>query len=184
MTSNPHTHPEKNPIGQANFMTVRTLVLLRHAKAQHPAGVADIDRPLTDRGHADATAAGAWLSNHGFVPDLVICSPAKRTRQTWHGVALALTTAPEVRYDERLYSGRARDMLSAIMAIEANVATALVVGHNPTVSEVSAMLDPSADSDAPDGMRTCAIAVHEITGPWSETVTGQAPVLASCTARA
>jgi phosphohistidine phosphatase len=164
-------------------MTVRMLVLLRHAKAQHPAGFADVDRPLTDRGHADAGAAGAWLNSHGFVPDLVLCSPAKRTRQTWHGVALALTSAPEVRYDQRLYDGRARDMLSAIMSIEDPVRTALIVGHNPTVSEVSAMLDPSGGAD-PDAMRTCAIAVHEITGGWSETVTGQAPILASCTARA
>ena len=46
-------------------------MLLRHAKADNPPAVADIDRPLTARGHADAAAAGAWLAHRGYVPDLV-----------------------------------------------------------------------------------------------------------------
>ncbi|MFC7481813.1 SixA phosphatase family protein [Luedemannella flava] len=75
-------------------MTIRTLAILRHAKADNPPGVADLDRPLTPRGHADATAAGAWLAAKAILPDLVICSPARRTRETWHGVALGLSAAP------------------------------------------------------------------------------------------
>ena len=66
-------------------MSERTLVILRHAKAERPAELADADRPLTQRGHADAAAAGAWLAARGYRPDLVLCSPAKRTRQTWPG---------------------------------------------------------------------------------------------------
>lgn len=147
-------------------MTARTLILLRHAKAQHPAGLPDLDRPLTDRGHADATAAGAWLASHGYVPDLVLCSPARRTRQTWHGVALGLTAAPTVRYDQRLYQDRVRDLFSAIR------------------SEASALLDPSRDGADSDGLRTCGMAVHEITGAWSGISSGAAPVLAARTARA
>ncbi len=73
-------------------MTERTLVLLRHAKAETTLGVAsDADRPLSSRGYADATAAGIWLGTEGLRPELVICSPARRTRQTWQAVAAALT---------------------------------------------------------------------------------------------
>src|SRR5690606_21935701 len=85
-------------------MTVRTLVLLRHAKAERPPGVADADRPLSPRGHADAHAAGAWLKPR-FQPDLILCSPSKRTRQTWQAVASVLGAAPRVRYERRLYQG-------------------------------------------------------------------------------
>jgi phosphohistidine phosphatase len=79
----------------------RTLVLLRHAKADRPNGVPDVDRPLTERGHADSALAGAWLVKHGYVPDLVLASPSRRTRQTWHSVAVALANAgsPTVRYE-------------------------------------------------------------------------------------
>ncbi|OZV80042.1 hypothetical protein CA850_15085 [Micromonospora echinospora] len=63
--------------------SARTLVLLRHGKAERPEGIADWERALTERGHADAVAAGAWLARHGFRPDVVVCSPARRTRQTW-----------------------------------------------------------------------------------------------------
>jgi len=113
--------------------TARTLVLLRHAKAERPTGHSDVDRPLTERGHADAGAAGAWLAAHGYVPDLVLCSPAKRTRQTWHGVALALPSAPAVRYEKKLYTGGARDMLAVVAAASTEVRTVLVIGHNPSI---------------------------------------------------
>ena len=80
-------------LAQNYCVTTRTLVILRHAKAANPEGVADPDRPLTSRGHADAAAAGAWLAHRDLQPDLVLCSSARRTRETWHGVALALSTA-------------------------------------------------------------------------------------------
>src|SRR5262249_13960879 len=73
-----------------DMTTSRTLVILRHAKAEAPNRAADLERSLTERGHADAGAAGAWLVARGYLPNLVICSPARRTRQTWHGVAVAL----------------------------------------------------------------------------------------------
>src|SRR5437867_275190 len=108
----------------------RTLVILRHAKADRPAGVADEDRPLTQRGHADAAAAGAWLDARGYRPDLVLCSPSKRTRQTWRGVAVALAggAEPEVRYEPELYYGSAAEALALLRGIPAQVGTVLLIG--------------------------------------------------------
>jgi phosphohistidine phosphatase len=162
----------------------RTLVILRHAKAERPAGVADIDRRLTGRGHADAAAAGAWLAAHGYTPDLVLCSPAKRTRQTWHGVALALTArAPEVRYESGLYEDGVREALELLKGVPDEIGTVLLVGHNPTVSLLSALFDRAADRDS-DGLRTSGIAVHTRDGDWSDWRAGSAPVVASATPRA
>src|SRR5436309_742741 len=113
----------------------RMLVILRHAKADRPGGLADLDRPLTERGHADSAAAGAWLAARGYRPDVVLCSPSKRTRQTWHGVAVALSDpAPVVHYEPALYESGAGEILGLVQAIEPEFGTALVIGHNPTVS--------------------------------------------------
>jgi phosphohistidine phosphatase len=147
----------------------RTLVLLRHAKADRPNGVADVDRPLTDRGHADSAAAGAWLAKQGYAPDVVLCSPSKRTRQTWHSVAVALARAasPTVRYERELYDGGAEDLLKVIQTADPAARIVMVIGHNPSISLLSQMLDPSSGLDS-DGLRTCGIAVHSVSAAWSD----------------
>jgi phosphohistidine phosphatase len=163
----------------------RTLVILRHAKAGRPAGVADIDRPLTERGHADAAAAGAWLASRGYAPDLVLCSPAKRTRQTWHGVALALSGSrvPKVRYEDDLYYDGIDEALDLLHKVPDNVGTVLLIGHNPAVSMLSAVLDRPATRDS-EGLRTSGLAVHALDGDWSDYATGTAPLVTTGTARA
>jgi phosphohistidine phosphatase len=161
---------------------MRTLVILRHAKAANPDGVDDPDRPLTSRGHADAAAAGAWIAHRGLLPDLVLCSPARRTRETWHGVALALSTAPEVRYAEDLYAASATSLLDALGSVGDDTATVLLIGHNPAVSQLSILLDP--DRADPDGLRTAGVAVHRFEGSWVECEPNMAGLTATHTARA
>jgi phosphohistidine phosphatase len=161
----------------------RTLVLLRHAKADRPNGVPDVDRPLTERGHADSALAGAWLVKHGYVPDLVLASPSRRTRQTWHSVAVALAKAgsPTVRYERALYDGSAADLLKALQQSEPSFQTVMIVGHNPSVSQLSEMLDASGEADS-DGLRTCGIAIHEVPTVWASVTTARR--VATHTARA
>lgn len=174
-------------------MTDRTLLLLRHAKADRGAGLLDIDRPLTHRGHADAAAAGAWLAHRRHRPDLVICSPAKRTRQTWHGVAVAMAEAagatateqqraPTVHYEAAVYADGQKELLELIRAADEAVATILLIGHNPGISLLSAMLDPDA-GDGSDGLRTSGLAVHRVAGDWAGCGPGSASLVDSHTAR-
>jgi phosphohistidine phosphatase len=163
-------------------MTVRTLVLLRHAKAKRPDGVSDVERALTPRGHADAGAAGAWLAAQGLRPDLVLCSPARRARETCHAVRVALGGDLAVRYDPWLYDAGAREILDAVRATDGDVTVLLVVGHNPAVSTLSAKLDPAGDAD--DGLRTAGLAVHRLEGAWSDFGPRRAPVALAHTARA
>ena len=178
--------PVRSPNGvrscQDGLVTTRTLVILRHAKSANPEGVPDHDRPLTPRGHADSTAVGAWLDHSGLAPDLVLCSPARRARETWHGVALGLSSAPTVRYDEELYGGSVRTLMGAVQETSDDMATVLLIGHNPALSELSVALDPKhAD---PDGLRTVGAAVHSWTGGWVDCGPGAAPLSKIHTARA
>jgi phosphohistidine phosphatase len=166
-------------------MTERVLVILRHAKADRPSGVADLNRPLTQRGHADAAAAGAWLAARGYRPDLVLCSPAKRTRQTWRGVSVALTGPgePDVQYESALYYESTQDALDLVREVPAGVGSVLLIGHNPTMSTLSALLDRGTERDT-DGLRTSGIAVHTHDGDWTGYGPGSARLKATHTARA
>ena len=159
-------------------MNVRTLVILRHAKAEHPVRMADVDRPLTDRGHDDAAQAGRWLEQRGYRPSLVLCSPARRARQTWLGLSVPCDS---VQYDGRLYGAGALELLDVVAEVDDEVGVLLLVGHNPGLGDLSALLDP-ARGEA--GLRTSGIAVHAVDESWSRWTPGMAPVADSHTARA
>ena len=166
-------------------MTVRTLVLLRHAKAANPEQVADVDRPLTARGHADAAAAGAWLLSRGLRPARVLCSPSRRTRETWQSVRVALgdaAGAADVAMEPALYHSGAATALDLIRTTGPDVDVLVVIGHNPAVSMISTMLDPGTEVE--DGLRTAGLALHSVDGDWADCGPGSAPLTASHTARA
>jgi phosphohistidine phosphatase len=171
-------------------MTDRTLVILRHAKAETPGEKPDFDRRLTTRGETDADAAGAWLADERLQPDLVLCSPAARTRQTWQGVSIALAQArpgagsPEVRYEKDLYSGGRTEFFDLLRTVPDTARTVLVVGHNPTVSEVSILLIPDDQWDGRQvELRTSGLAVHRAGAGWSETSPGSMRLVERHTAR-
>jgi phosphohistidine phosphatase len=162
-------------------MTARTLILLRHAKAETPGDMPDFERRLTHKGQVDADAAGSWLADTGLVPGLVLCSPATRTRQTWHGVSVALAqaapdvAAPEVHYERGLYEGGSTEVIDLLRAVPDEVRTVLVVGHNPTMSDVSILLRPFDEDAKLDELKTAGIAVHRAEGSWSDTEPGSMP---------
>jgi phosphohistidine phosphatase len=171
-------------------MSARTLVLLRHAKSEIPGEKPDFDRRLTERGERDADAAGAWLADERIHPDLVLCSPAARTRQTWQGVSIALAAArpgggaPEVRYERDLYSGGRTEIFDLLRKTPETVRTILIVGHNPTMSEVSIMLIPDEQWDGRQvELRTSGLAVHRLPGPWSTAEPGSMTLIERHTAR-
>ena len=171
-------------------MTARTLVLLRHAKAETPGELPDFERRLTTRGESDSDAAGSWLADERLHPDLVLCSPAARTRQTWQGVSIALAQAqpgggaPEVRYEPGLYAGGRTEVFDLLRTVPEEIRTVLVVGHNPTISQVSVMLMPDDQFDGDEvDLRTSGLAVHQATGPWSDTDLGSMRLLERHTAR-
>ena len=170
-------------------MTVRTLILLRHARAETPDDGPDFKRNLTKTGQADADAAGSWLADEGLRPDLVICSPATRTRQTWQGVSVAMAqahpdaAAPEVHYETDLYEGGRTEVIDLLRAVPDEVRTVLLIGHNPTVTDVSILLRPYQGGTAVENLKTCGLAVHRDEGPWSEIEPGSMELVQQHTAR-
>jgi phosphohistidine phosphatase len=156
-------------------------MLLRHAKSDWP-DVPDEDRPLAKRGRRDAPVIGRWLRDHGYVPDAVVCSTARRTRQTWDLVAPELGGSPSVTFESRAYAATAMTLLYLARELPRRSRTALLIGHNPAISELAAELaePPAAPGSArPAGMRfpTAAVAVFEFTGDWPELAPGQARLL-------
>ena len=118
---------------------MRRLILLRHAKSDHPAGVADHERPLDDRGRRAAPAVGDHLAREGFRPDLALVSTATRTRETWAAVAAPLG-APEAQWHREIYEAPAERILGVIRGAPDEAGTVIVVGHNPGLGDLSATL--------------------------------------------
>lgn len=109
---------------------------MRHAKSAWPQGIDDLARPLNDRGRRDAPAAGRWLREHVPEIDMTVISTATRTRQTWHCVAPELSGAPECRFEERIYAASVDVLLAIVRDLPETARTALLLGHNPGVSEL------------------------------------------------
>jgi phosphohistidine phosphatase len=161
----------------------RRLVLFRHAKSEWP-DVADPDRPLAKRGRRDAPAVGRWLAASGYLPDAVICSTARRARETWElaatglaAVAPAASRAPVVRYEPRVYEATVLSLLMLVREFDDAWRTAAIVGHNPGLAELTVGL---AGSDAAPGLAfpTAAVAVLGLPGPWAAAAPGEARLLA------
>jgi phosphohistidine phosphatase len=118
----------------------RVLQLLRHAKSSWRDGdLADRDRPLNARGHR----AGRLLTAHfarEAPPDLVLCSSARRTRETFDHIAGAYAAPPPVLMEDGLYLGGAQAIMRRIEAVPDSVETLLVIGHNPGLHELAAAL--------------------------------------------
>ena len=172
----------------------RWLILLRHAKSDWP-DVPDRDRPLAKRGRRDAPRIGRWLHEHGYQPDVVLVSAATRTRQTWDLVAPELGGLPAVHFEPRAYAASALTLLYLAQELPARYRTALLIAHNPGLSELAASLAAAPESDsaaAPESDRaagpattgngprpaislpTAAVAVFEFSGDWPSLTPGHA----------
>ncbi|TDD58454.1 phosphoglycolate phosphatase [Kribbella antibiotica] len=117
----------------SDLLVDRTLVLLRHSKAVPPESMPDLERPLADRGRADAAAAGRYLVAQGIEADLVLCSPSQRTRETWQYAAEAGATATDVWYDRRIYSAGTDELLVVLQDVPPEARTVIMVGHAPGI---------------------------------------------------
>lgn len=153
---------------------MRTLILLRHAKAERDAASGrDFDRALTERGWADARLIGRVLADAGFVPDRVRVSAAKRAAQTWEAVATAFPPAEAAVLPELFHAGPER-LIAEIEGAAQDGETLLVVAHNPGLHTLAARwARASRAPEAPRieaGFPTAAAAVFR-------TEAAEAPVL-------
>lgn len=152
----------------------KRLILTRHAKSSwdDPA-TADHDRPLNKRGRVAALELGEWLDSRGYEPDEVLCSTARRTRETWaHVQAAPLQTLPHVRYMPELYMAEPEQMLAALRSATGD--SVMMIGHNPGIAEFARML-PMTPPTHPDFRRyptAATLIVDFLIDDWNEISPG------------
>lgn len=136
---------------------MKLLYVLRHAKSSWATpGEADFDRPLNERGLADATRMGEWLKKLKFCPQHVAVSTANRTRQTAALLLKALECPDaDVHYLDSLYHAFPAQITAVVRAFPPSVQTGMVVAHNPGITE---FVNSVSDQFRVDNMPTCCIA--------------------------
>ncbi|MFT3897560.1 MAG: histidine phosphatase family protein [Thermomonas sp.] len=137
---------------------MRQLILLRHAHAESAgAGEDDAGRPLSDTGRAEARAAGVWMREHGIHPDRVLSSPSTRTRETWAAVEAELDSGLPVHYEPAIYEATPGALI-ALADANRDAARLVLVGHNPGLEQLLALLNSGQSGDY-RGMPPGAVAV-------------------------
>ncbi len=158
-------------------MQPRRLLLIRHATAAD--GAVDAERPLTGSGVRDAGAIGAWLRQAELTPDHVLVSPALRAAQTWEQAGAQLAEAPQPVTDPRIYDNTVEQVLATIREVPDDARTVAVVGHNPSIGELTAILrdgrgSPAAQQSVERGFPAGGVAVFTLPGPFAEVEPGSA----------
>lgn len=153
---------------------IRRLVLMRHAKSDWSRPLSDRDRPLAPRGRRQAPSIAPWLTDSGLVPQVVLCSPARRAVDTWAAIAAGLSGSsrtPEVLLLEDVYTFDGVDLLEALASLSLAHPQARcvgLVGHNPALEELTADL-----TGRPTRLKTSSVAVIELDVPgWSQVRPG------------
>ena len=135
---------------------MRTLLLLRHAKSSWEDPLLDdFDRPLAPRGQEAAPVMAAYLKSKGLRPDLVLCSPAVRARQTWTLVAQHLGGSIAMKALQGLYLGAPSRLLDALHRAPEAASCVMLVGHNPGMEHLAlALAGPASKSKAMAKLQT------------------------------
>ncbi|MGH7072718.1 MAG: SixA phosphatase family protein [Stellaceae bacterium] len=147
------------------------LYLLRHSRtAPHSDTRPDRERPLEEQGRADARALARWIAARRLRPDLVLCSPARRARETQDLIVEAFATPPELRYDNELYLADADRLLDELRTLPEGVGRVMLVGHNPGLHELAQMLSDATTGPLArrlaDNLPTSGLAMFEIATGW------------------
>jgi phosphohistidine phosphatase len=148
---------------------MRTLYLLRHAKSSwKDSTLTDFERPLKDRGREAAEQIGLFLAAKKVNISALIVSPAVRTRQTIDIVLRHASLGIEPRFDRRIYEASLSTLVQIVSEIEDDKQTAMLVGHNPGMEEMLALLTHETRH-----MPTCALARIGLDGAsWKEVGRG------------
>jgi phosphohistidine phosphatase len=164
----------------ARIGSMRILLLLRHAKSSwDDAALQDFDRALAPRGERAAVAVGAEIARRNWQAERTLVSSALRTRQTWQLIAPLLGEARDAEFRDDLYHATSALMLDLIQTTKNDVGSLMIVGHNPGLEELAALLAAeNSDAEAMRGMDakfpTGALARYEIETSWRELGAGTA----------
>lgn len=116
---------------------MKTLFVLRHAKSSwDDAALTDFDRPLNDRGRKAAPFIGEKMRGLGLFPDLMVCSPAARAKQTAILVSRSAGLNLDILYDSRIYEASASALSKVVGERGGSAERLMLVGHNPGIESL------------------------------------------------
>lgn len=147
----------------------RYLILIRHAKSDWSQHIRDFKRPLKKRGRRDAERVGVWLAQQKLIPDLVIASPAERTKSTALKILRTMTLSPDLMATNKsLYLSSQRKYFKNIKQTSENINNLIVVGHNPVMEELVCNLLANSKhlKKLNKSFSTAAVAVFKVQGQW------------------
>jgi len=160
-----------------------TLHLLRHLKSSwDDPGMDDFERPLNARGLRDADTLAAAVATAGLAPGLVLCSSARRTRETLARVVPALAGDHRIELDSELYLAPADRILARLRRVPGEVAAVLVIGHNPGLHDLAVLLASAGPAESrrrlAEKFPTGSLATIEAPGPWVDLRPGSGRLVA------
>jgi phosphohistidine phosphatase len=159
---------------------MKRLYLLRHAKSSwDDPTLADHDRPLAPRGRRAAKVMAEHLRREGIAPELVLCSPSRRTRQTLKRLAPGLGKNADVLIEPELYAASAAALLEVLHEVSDELESVMLIGHNPGIQDLALSL-AGTGSEIPrlrGKFPTAALATLELSGTWRELAPGSAELV-------
>ena len=143
---------------------MKEIFVLRHAKSSWDnVNLSDHDRPLADRGIKDASKLCVFVKNKGHNLDKVLCSTAKRAKETFDLTADGFNfEIDKTTYTDKLYFGDITDIIKDLRELDESLNNILIVGHNPTLHHLVELLA----NEQIDRFTTCNLAIISHVGEW------------------
>lgn len=145
----------------------KTVYILRHAKAETgSATLDDHERGINQQGLDACVVIGKYMASESIIPDLVLCSTAKRAKTTWALVRETSKNTSKQEFTDMLYLASANEVVKQLMCLPESISSVMVVGHNPGLHQLSLNLAKKADDATLDRLMlkfpTCALATIDL----------------------
>jgi phosphohistidine phosphatase len=125
---------------------VKTVYLFRHAKSDWAdPGLKDHERPLNERGKKAAPQMAAYIKSKKYKPDLILCSSARRTVETFDALKEVLGDDLNVRFEDGVYLAEPHKLIERLTWLDDGIKSVMIIGHNPGLQQLALQLTHSPE---------------------------------------
>jgi phosphohistidine phosphatase len=160
---------------------MKTLLLLRHGHSPSINGKSDFERKLSTTGINECNYINKFLINFNFNPELVLSSNSLRTTETSNLVVSNLIVKPKMVFTNILYNANVEAIIESIKEVDETIHTLMVVGHNPSITNLAEILNPTNKEAFPNLSNyqpTCKLVVLNIeASSWSDIKSKESKVI-------
>lgn len=155
---------------------MKTILFARHAKSNwNEPGISDFDRPLNEKGEIDAPLMAKYLQQCGYIIHEIVSSDAARALATAEEYKKHLTPDVPILKNHAIYLATQLDIIDIIKSLPSKKSTVMLVGHNPTMTEVVNYYTEDGISDMP----ACSVAIVQFdVSNWGDIKIGSGDLLA------